>query len=575
MSSRSVGLCLVILVAVLVVVLNGIRSWKNNLHTNKPAQVRLPVLRDVTDQTGITFVHSDGSTGERFIVETVSAGVAIFDYDGDGWQDIYLLSGVPLRDGGAVSQTSSNRLYRNLSGWSFVDVTAEAGLTDTSYSLGVAAADYDSDGDLDLYVTNYGPNTLFRNNGDGTFSDVTEDAGVMASRDVGAGTCFFDFDADGDLDLYAASYLKFSVDDNRKLTINDVPVYAGPDQYTPVPDVLYENRGDGTFRDVSEASGIAGHTSWGMGVVAADYDNDRDADVYVSNDVGASFLWRNDGTGRFEEVGLEAGVSHDVFGSAQGSMGVDCADYNNDGHLDFYQTSFQLQHAILYKNLGGGFFEDVTHTTRAGIGTFENVTWGVGFVDFNNDGYRDVYVACGHLQDNLAKFDRNGSYRAQDLLLLNDGNDKFSEVFAEAMGGSQTLHSSRGAAFDDLDRDGNVDTVVLNSRERPTILKTKTDVTQRWTRVTLVGNASNRTGVGTRVVCKTGVLAQYAEVHSGRGYQSSFGLSLHFGLGNATIIDRIEVHWLGRGVDVFESLPVNCELVIREGAGYCDVHATK
>jgi hypothetical protein len=520
----------------------------------------------VTDDTGIGFRHTDGGSGRRYITETVSAGLALFDYDGDGRIDIYFLNGSPL-EGTKFDVPPRNALYRNQGDWRFTDVTEQARVGDTGYGLGVAVADYDNDGNPDLYLNNFGPNVLYRNNGDGTFTEVTQEAGVSGGNRVGAGTCFLDMDADGDPDLYVANYLEFSYDAHTEVTIHGVPAYAGPNLYPPVADILYRNNGDGTFTDVSAESGIGQHPGWGMGLVSADYDNDGDTDVFVGNDVAENFLFENDGTGRFLEVGLLAGSAYDLYGSPQGSMGVDCGDYDNDGLLDFYQTSFQLQHAVLFRNLGEGMFQDVTLTSGAGAGTYAHVTWGNGLVDFDNDGDRDLFVACGHLHDRVDEFDKTTSYLARNLLLMNTGNGHFAEVSDRCGDGMAVKLSSRGAAFDDLDNDGDLDVVVLNSRREPTILRNQSAPKNNWVQIRLQGVKANRDGVGAHVSVMAGDLVQVDEVHSGRGYQSHYGTRLHFGLGAHDQVDRVEVRWIGGGVDVVRDVAVGQLVTIVEGAG--------
>jgi hypothetical protein len=522
------------------------------------------LLRDVTKETGITFIHTDGSSGQRYIMETVTAGLALFDYDNDGDIDIYFLNGAPLK--GTNPSGATNALYRNEGNWRFTDVTKEAGVGDTGYGLGVAVADYDNDGDLDIYLNNYGPNVLYRNNGDGTFTDVAKKAGVDLGDHVGAGANFLDVDKDGDLDLFVASYLEFSYHKHVLTTTAGFPVYANPRFYQPVPNKLFRNNGDGTFTDISKVSGIADHASWGMGTVCADYDNDGDTDILVANDVSANFLFRNDGTGKFEEVGLITGFAYDLHGDEQGSMGVDCGDYDNDGRLDFYVTSYQRQLATLYKNLGDGIFEDVTLRTGAGTGTLPNVTWGNSFVDFDNDGDRDLFVACGHLQDNVELYDGTTTYFEPNILLMNTGDGKFVDISDISGDVRKTKHSARGAAFDDLDNDGDIDVVILNSRQGPTILRNDSPAKGHWLQVRLRGVKTNRDGVGAHVKVTAGDLNLLDEVHSGRGYQSHYGMRLHFGLGDRNKVDRIEVRWIGGGVDVFENIAVDQLITLTEGS---------
>jgi hypothetical protein len=521
---------------------------------------------DVTRQTGITFVHTDGSSGRRYIVESVCCGLATFDYNGDGKVDILFLNGAPLPGSPITTPPPRNALYRNDGGWKFTDVTRAAGLGDTNYHLGVCVGDYNNDGFPDIYLNNFGPNILYRNNGDGTFTDVTLAAGVANGNKVGAGACFLDIDGDGNLDLFVANYVDFNFAKHQTRNINGHPAYVGPMIYGPVPATLFRNNGDGTFTDISRESGIAAHAGTGMGVVCADYDDDGDTDIIVGNDAMANFVWRNDGSGHFEEVGLLTGLAYDRNGVGLGTMGVECGDYNNDGRLDFYMTSYQKQWAILYRNLGGGIFEDVTHTTGAGTGTFNQVTWGAGLIDFDNDGDRDLFIACGHLQDNVELWDDTTSYEERNLLLENTGHGKFVDVSARSGDGLAVKRSSRGAAFDDLDYDGKIDVVILNSRREPTLLRNDSPGQNHWIQIRLRGTRSNRDGIGARIKVVTGDLTQVDEVHSGRGYQSHYGMYPHFGLGKRTRIDRIEVRWIGGGTDVLEGVEeVDRVLQITEG----------
>ncbi|MHC4751261.1 MAG: CRTAC1 family protein, partial [Planctomycetota bacterium] len=521
------------------------------------------VLRDVTKETGITFIHTDGGCGERYVMETVSAGLALFDYDNDGHIDIYFLNGAPLK-GTKVDTLPKNELYRNEGNWKFTNVTEKAGVGDTGYGLGVTVGDYDNDGDSDIYLNNHGPNVLYRNNGNGTFTDVTKQAGVDCGYQMGAGTCFLDMDSDGDLDLYVSNYLEFSYETHSEHRINNIPVYVGPGTYPSVPDVMYRNNGDGTFTDVSETSGVAGQGEPGMGMVCSDYDSDGDTDIFVANDMKGNFLFKNDGTGNFEEVGLITGFAYDLNGEEHGSMGVDCGDYDNDGRLDFYVTSYQGQWATLYKNLGDDVFEDVTPITGAGTGTLPNVTWGNSLVDFDNDGLRDIFIACGHLQDNIELYSDTATYLTQNILLMNTGDGKFINVSEKSGDGLKIKLSSRGAGFDDLDNDGDIDVVILNSRREPTILRNDSPSKGHWLQVCLRGVKTNRGGVGARVKVVAGDLTLIDEVHSGRGYQSHYGSRLYFGLGNRERIDRIEVRWIGGGVDVLENLRVDQLVTITE-----------
>jgi len=523
-------------------------------------------LRDVTGETRIAFVHTDGSSGRRYIPETVTAGLALFDYNGDGFVDVYFVNGAPLKGASTDGPPPRNALYRNEGGWTFVDVTDESGVGDTGFGLGVAAADYDNDGDQDLFVNNYGPNVLYRNNGDGTFTDVAEEAGVQGGHKLGAGACFLDMDADGDLDLYVANYVKFTYETHFVPRPSGFPQYVSPRGYPFEPDILYRNNGDGTFTDVSSESGVGQHAGSGMGMVCADYDRDGDTDVFVLNDVDGNFFFVNDGTGRFQEQGLVTGTAYNAYGEELGSMGVDCGDFDNDGWLDLFMTSYQGQMPVLYKNLGDGTFQDVTALTGAGDGSFPYVNWGTGFVDFDNDGDRDLFIACGHLQDNIDLYDDSSAYRVRNILLMNAGDGTFVNVSDRCGDGLLPELSSRGAAFDDLDNDGDVDVVIQNSRERPTILRNETQNSNHWIQIRLRGADGNRDGVGAQVTVVAGDLTQLDEVHSGRGYQSHWGTRLHFGLGKRERIDRIEVRWIGGRVDVLENIHADRCITIVKGA---------
>ena len=522
------------------------------------------MLRDVTKDTAITFTHTDGSSGRHYIVESVSSGLALFDYDNDGDVDIYFLNGAPLK-GTKVRTPPKNALYRNDGNFKFMDVTDKAGAGDTGFGLGVAVGDYDNDGDLDIYVNNYGPNVLYRNNGDGTFTDVTAKAAVANGRKVGASAHFLDMDKDGDLDLFVANYLNFTYDNHLMRTSKGIGKYAGPMDFPPVPNDLFRNNADGTFTNVSVESGVAEHKGWGMGGVCADYDNDGDTDVYIVNDVFANFMFENDGNGKFEEVALITGLAYDLHGDDQGSMGVACADFDNDGWLDFYQTCYARELATLYRNLGDRVFEDVTMVTGAGDRTFAYVTWGTGMVDFDNDGDRDIFVACGHLEDNVELYDTTATTSAQNVLLMNTGDGKFVDVSDQSGDGMKVELRSRAAAFDDLDNDGDLDVVILNSRRQHTILRNDSRNTNHWIQISLRGTKTNRDGIGARVKVVAGDLVQIDEVHSGRSYQSHYGMRLYFGLGKRKLVDRIEVRWIGGAIDIFENIAADRLVILTEG----------
>lgn len=529
-----------------------------------PCRIR---LTDITSSSGVTFQHHDGGSGKQYLIELMVAGLALFDYDGDGRVDIYFLNGAPTRGSTPPKKPWRNALYRNRGDGTFVDVTQSAGVGDTGHGLGVTVGDYDNDGAPDLYVNNYGPNVLYRNNGDGTFSETTQQAGVAAGDRAGAGASFLDIEGDGDLDLYAAHYVKFSYERHAVRSRVSYPYPPGPDDYPPVADSLFRNNGDGTFEDISIESGIATVAGPAMGMICCDYDEDGDTDVFVCNDGEANFLFQNDGRGRFNEVGLLTGTAYNVHGQANGSMGVDSGDFDGDGRLDLFMTDYTAEAPVLYRSLPGGLFEDATNAAGAGAAVFPHTNWGTGLVDLDNDGDRDLFIACGHFLSHLPEFDTRTRYRVKNYLLVNDGQGRFRDVTDQAGPGMAVVESSRGAGFDDLDNDGDIDIVVLNANARPTILRNDSPVSHHWLELQLVGRRSNRDAVGSRVIVANGNLTQLAEVHSGRSYQSHYGSRLHFGLGAVADALRVEVRWHGGDREVFDHVPVDRFVILRQGAG--------
>jgi hypothetical protein len=372
-------------------------------------------------------------------------------------------------------------------------------------------------------------------------------------------------DADGLLDLYVGNYVQFTYETHGTTTRRGHVEYVGPRAYPAAPDSLFRNNGDGTFSDISEESGIRQCTPSTMGLVSADFDNDGDTDIFVLSDVDRNYLYVNDGHGHFDERALAAGTACNTYGESLGSMGVDCGDYNNDGLLDFLQTSYSGELPVLFHNLGGGSMEDVTATTNVGDGSRPYVNWGVGFADFDNDGDRDVFMAQGHLQDEIDKYDDSTAYEVRNVLMRNNGNGSFTNVSEMAGDGMLPKLSSRGAAFDDLDNDGDVDVVVLNSRRESTVIRNVSQTGNHWIQIQLHGVAANRDAVGSQVRVTAGGKIQLAEVHSGRSYQSHFGTRLHFGLGPHERVERIEVRWQGGGTDVVEDVPADRRVTIRQG----------
>lgn len=530
------------------------------LHASDPSIA----FEDVSSQTGIDFAHADGSSGEHFLIEAVASGLASFDYDRDGRTDVYFLNGAALQ-GTQYRETPVNGLYRNLGDWRFSQVPPAKGAADPSYSLGVAIGDYDNDGFEDIFISNFGPNTLFRNNGDGTFSQVDAGGTTACGDKTGGGASMVDIDADGNLDIYAASYIEFSYDVPATV-FRGRKTYGGPLLYPKEADNLLHNQGNGQFVDISQKSGIGKLKEWGMGTICFDFDLDGDADIFVANDSTQNFLWENDGNGSFEEVALIRGVAYDHRGDPQGSMGADVADINTDSLPDLFQTAYTMQLATLYANVGPGFFDDVTLRTGAGAGTLYPVNWGTGFADFDNDGDRDLFLANGHIHDNMDDLDDTVSYKIKNQIMQNQAG-KFVDVSAECGPGLRVEESSRGSVIDDFDLDGRPDVIVLNSRTSSTILHNQSPASGGWILLDLVGVACNRSAIGARVVVQAGKIRQTLEVHSGRGYQSHFGSRLHFGVGAASLIDRIEVHWPGGSSETFSQIAPNALLLLRQGSG--------
>jgi hypothetical protein len=534
----------------------------------RPTAIR---LANVTNETGIGFCHTDGNCGKFYLVEAAASGLATFDYDRDGLIDVYFLSGVPLPGAGPDAPPGGNALYRNLGGFRFEDVTAKAGVGAGGFGLGVAAADYDNDGDQDLYVSNFGPNVLYRNNGDGTFTNVAATAGVDDGDQFGAGVSFLDIENDGDLDLYVANYTKLDLQNQKERTFLGIPVYAGPLDFEPIPHSLYRNRGDGTFEDVSEPSGIRAHPGLGMGTVCADFDDDGDTDIFVANDESPNFCFQNDGAGNFTEIASRAGLATNAHGKWVGNMGVDAADYDQDGRFDLFTTTYQREVPLLLHNLGGGMFEDIAARAAETKRCYNNSKWGCGFADFDNDGRKDLFVGIGHLQVNIEQYDKTSAYAATPMLLWNNGQGRFLDVSDSCGDGFKVMCVARGVALEDLDNDGRIDVVISNSRRPPVVLRNETQTAHHWLELELRGARANRDAVGARVRVTAGDLVQLDEVHSGRGYQSHFGSRLHFGVGERSRIDKIEVRWPGGFQESWTNVAVDQILPLTEGAGTADL----
>jgi hypothetical protein len=517
---------------------------------------------DVTEESGVTFRHEDGRSYKKYFVETLGSGVALFDYDNDNAVDIYVVNGTNLDSSDAVPE-AMNRLYRNDGTGRFVDVTEASGVGHRGYGVGVCVGDYDNDGWLDMYVTNFSANVLYRNNGDGTFTDRTAAAGVQA-LDWSAGCAFADVDADGDLDLYVANYVNFSVETHTPCRVNGILVYCSPRVYDGVKDIFFLNNGDGTFTENTKNAGFDNLAARGLGVTFGDYDVDGDTDLYVANDADANFLYNNDGNGQFREQSQFSGVALSEHGLVENGMGVAFADYDNDTWLDLAVTNFQHQTNTLYHSDAGEFFTDQTYSSGTGDVSLPYLAWGVNFFDFDHDGFQDIFVANGHIHDNVTLIDSSTTYAQLNHLFWNNGNGTFTDVTAESGPGLALQRSSRGSAVGDIDNDGDLDLVVSNVGKRVDILRN--DGGHRsgnWINLKLVGTVSNRAAIGTRVLLKVGADHQVREVQSGSSYLSQNDLRLHFGIGTQKKVE-LEIRWQNGTVQRFEDVPINRFLKIVE-----------
>ncbi len=518
------------------------------------------VFTDVTERAGITFKHTDGRSGEFYYVEIVGSGAAFFDYDNDSDLDIYFVNGADL-PGHHSDQRPANALYRNNGNGTFTDVTASAGVGDTGYGTGCCVGDIDNDGYLDLYVTNYGKNVLYRNHGDGTFSDVTADAHVGDER-WGASCAFADYDRDGHLDLYVTNYVQFQLDRNVPYFFNGIRAYAEPQAFAGEPDVLYRNNGNATFTDVTQTAGVLNLRGRGLGVVWADYDNDGYPDIYVANDTNENCLFRNNRDGTFSDVAFYAGVGLSENGEMENGMGVDFEDYDNDGLLDIIVTNFEGQPATLYHNDGNGFFTDVSYVSGTGEKTLSSLGWGVHFFDYDNDGYKDIFIANGHVYDNVELFQPGVTYAQVNHLFRNRGDGSFQEVTIDA--GLSQKEPSRGAAFGDYDNDGDIDILVTNSNGKPQLFRNDGGNRNHWIKVRAMGTVSNRAAIGARVEVMTEALSQVSEVKSGSGYLCQNDLIVHFGLGSSTVVEKLVVTFPAGTVYEMEQVPADQLIEIKE-----------
>src|SRR5215475_5171298 len=511
----------------------------------------LAKFTDIAESAGLIAPTIYGGVSHKdYIVETMGCGCAVFDYDNDGWLDLFVLSGTRF---GAAPDGASNRLYKNNRDGTFTDVTAKAGLLRTGWPGGVCVGDYDNDGFEDIFITYWGENVLYRNNGDGTFTDVTAKAGVGRNRTHwGAGCTWIDYDRDGKLDLFVTNYLDFDISrapkpgQNENCMFKNVKVNCGPRGLPTGLHSLFHNNGDGTFTDVTDASGVGKIKGrYGLTPVAADFDEDGWPDIFVACDTSASLLLMNNHDGTFREEGVERGAGLNDDGVEQAGMGVGIGDYNLDGHLDLFKGHFTDDTSSLYRNDGKGNFNDVTMSTGLGVET-RFTGWGAGIVDLDNDGYPDLFLVTGNVYPEIDGRVPGYPYKTPRVIFRNLGDGKFEELIEQAGPGMAALHSSRGCAFGDIDNDGDLDILIINLNEPPSLLRNDVSGNNSWLKVKLVGTKSNRSAICARVVARYGDKQQAQEVISQSSYCSTNDRRLHFGLGEADTAD-LEIRWPSGG----------------------------
>jgi hypothetical protein len=593
--------------ALLLVLMTAVRASQPR-EPSKASGARVPVVfTDASTEAGVNFVHVNGASAEKFLVETMGSGGLFFDFDGDGWVDLLLVDGGSLADA-RRDATARHRLYRNRGDGTFEDVTARSGLVHREYGMGACAADYDNDGLVDLYITGMGGNRLYRNSGGGRFHDVTSSAGVSASG-WSTSCAFGDFDKDGLVDLFVTRYVDAGVDNNRFCgePARQLRVYCHPLNYRPLSSVLYHNTGNGTFADVSVTAGISREpevsrvpgepprvnaglsrepgvsgvpgepprvnraasmmSGNGLGVVIADYDDDGWPDIFVANDSLPNTLYRNDGRGRFEEVALVAGVAVANDGKPRAGMGTDFGDYDGDGRLDLIVTNHEFETTTLFRNLGRGLFADVTTDAGLGLPTLPFVGFGTAFFDYDNDGRIDVAMANGHVVDNTAQVRAGSKYAQRRLLFHNADGRRFVEEGGASGSGFASEKVGRTLAVADVDNDGDLDVLVTNNGQSADLLRNDGGNRNKSLELRLVGRQSNRDAIGARVIVSVGSTTQVREVKAGSSYLGQNDTRVHFGLGDALRADRLEVRWPAGRSETFQQVQAGAIVTIVEGEG--------
>ena len=531
-----------------------------------------PTFKDITASAGISFVHDNAASSEKYLIETMGSGCGWIDFDQNGLLDLYLVNGAATRLY-TPRHPLRSALYRNNGDGTFTDVTAHAGVSaEGLFGMGIAVGDYDNDGSPDLFVLGYGRCILYHNNGDGTFTDVTAKAGVGNLGKWASSAAWFDYDNDGRLDLVIANYVDWSAENNFYCGSKGPGLrsYCHPDVYHGQSPTLYHNNGDGTFTDVSERSGLAKSAANGLGVVTFDYDDDGWQDIFIANDSMANSLFHNNRDGTFREVAYAAGVAVGLEGQFEAGMGTDAADISGSGRLDLIVAHLDQQLARLYRNLGDGVFDDATYSSKLGYATFHFSGFGTRFMDYDNDGLCDLFFANGHVLDNIERYHAETHYAEPKLMFRNIGKGFFQNVSDQLGPDFQIPRVSRGAAIGDFDNDGDLDILVNNNGQTPQLLRNDGGNANHWLQLFLIGTRSNRDAVGARAKLTSGGVVQYQQKKGGMSYQSAQDPRLHFGLGQHALVEELEIRWPSGELTKLSNLKCDQFLTIREGHGLVD-----